>query len=115
MVAALLTLQVKFGVLQLGRKSLRFLLQLLDVSLGLFVIGLQVADLHTHTHTHIVYCQASARLRHEKPEKNLDLVKVNAFSGPTCSVSAEKQGQDQLVSCGNEKCSFDLNPVSTKA
>ncbi|TNN80786.1 hypothetical protein EYF80_009020 [Liparis tanakae] len=49
-VAALLALQVKFGVLQFRCESLGFLLQLLDVSLGLVVIGLHVADLHKHTH-----------------------------------------------------------------
>ena len=49
MVAALLAFQVKFGVLQFRRQALGFLLQLLDVSLGLLVICLQVADLHKHT------------------------------------------------------------------
>lgn len=47
-VAALLALQVKFGVLQFSSQSLGFLLQLLDVSLGLLIIGLQVADLRDH-------------------------------------------------------------------
>lgn len=46
MVAALLTLQVKFSVLQLSCQSLGFLLQLLDISLRLLIISLQVTDLH---------------------------------------------------------------------
>lgn len=50
-VAALLALQVKFSVLQFRRQSLCFLLQLLDVSLRLLVVSLQVADLRTYTHS----------------------------------------------------------------
>lgn len=49
MVSALLSLQVKFGVLQLSCQPLCLLLQLLDVSLGLLAIGLQVADLRAST------------------------------------------------------------------
>lgn len=50
-VAALLSLQMQFGVLQLGRQPLRLLLQLLDAPLRLLVVGLQVADLRARTHT----------------------------------------------------------------
>ena len=51
MIAALLALQMKFGVLQFRSQALCFLLQLLDVSLRLFIIGLQVTYLHIDTHT----------------------------------------------------------------
>lgn len=54
MVAALLALQVKFGVLQFSGQSLGFLLQLLDVSLGLLIIGLQVADLCNREHVRLL-------------------------------------------------------------
>lgn len=60
MVAALLSLQVQPGVLQLGRQPLRLLLQLLDVPLRLLAVGLQVADLHTHTYTQSVCGGAGA-------------------------------------------------------
>lgn len=45
MVATLQVLQMKFGVLQFRGESLGFLLQLLDVSLRLFIVSLQVSDL----------------------------------------------------------------------
>ena len=45
MVAALLSLQVQLGVLQLCRQPLELLLQLLTDALGLLVICLQVTDL----------------------------------------------------------------------
>lgn len=56
MVAALQTLQVQLGVLQLGRHLLALLLQLLHGALHILAVGLKLGPLRhtqTQTHTHV--------------------------------------------------------------
>lgn len=66
-VAALLALQVKLGVLQLCRHFLAFLLQLLHRALQVLVIGLQISHLqraHTYTQSrHYCYIWTAARVQ----------------------------------------------------